>query len=442
MKFWENQNGSAKRDTGLSCDDPGARDRSLMKRRRKLRKAPKDLKVGGSDSTTSKRIIVWTGIIFGLIGAVVAVLTYADSQQKAALTRKVEIQKYLTEAADIIGGKEGATFAFLDPEANNQNPVDNINRLELARRNIEKALTLDSSNSEALGLMGIYMQMSGKPEEAIKFHREAIKTNSKNVMSYNGMGIALYQLGRADEGVEIYRKAIGIDPDYAPLYYNLGMALRALGRNEESIKAYQAAIERDPYHWAAYTNLATLFHDLNRHEEAIGAFRKAVEINPKRGFIYGLFGRTLIAQGNLKEAELVLRKRLDLNPKDLDAYSDLANILGKQGKLTEAHNLCTKVIELEPTSPSGHYCLGIFLAVQDDLVSAEEELRKSIQFDNKFLPAHVNLVALLLEQGKKQEAKSWWIKADELKRNGEWSDWAHRNMLMIDMVHNLLEKNN
>ena len=170
--------------------------------------------------STGKRIRDWTGFGLGLIGAILGTLGFLKSQQTASITQRIEVEQYLAEAWDLMGGKPGTIdITSFAPQS----------QLELARRLIDKALFVEPKSPEAHRYKGVYFIGRGKLDKAIDKFQTAIELDPDYAKAHSNLGNALGRQNRHKEAVAAYRQAIKFDPDDAVTHNNLGNVLRRQG---------------------------------------------------------------------------------------------------------------------------------------------------------------------------------------------------------------------
>lgn len=63
----------------------------------------------------------------------------------------------------------------------------------------------------------------GKPNEAMKAYREAIRLRPDYPEAFNNLGAAQAEAGKYTEAIESFRQAIDLKPELAIAHYNLGI---------------------------------------------------------------------------------------------------------------------------------------------------------------------------------------------------------------------------
>ena len=155
-----------------------------------------------------------------------------------------------------------------------------------ARRNPERGLELAkdcihrSKCAASFATLGLAYQQMNKIEAAIEQYERAIRRDSNHISAHSSMAILLFRAGRYEESVEMFDRTIKISPPNRPfLYYNKALALEASNRREEAMLSYKTAIAKDSKHYPSHMNMGNLFMDLS--EENNNACRDAARYYEK-----------------------------------------------------------------------------------------------------------------------------------------------------------------
>lgn len=206
----------------------------------------KKISVRSSDRAKEFRIKFvrdWAGVIFGLIGTTLAVVGFLRATKanelavaNEARTRRIQIEQNLTEAWDLFGGKVGTAIIF--------EIVDNPAQLELARRKINEAITLDPNYAKAHRYKAIY--------------QEAIADNDGAIVSY--------------------QRAITLEPKSAATYVNLGITLSGQNKIKDALDAYEKARNYGGKEAIVLLNLVALYHQAGQEAKAEQALAQAKDL--------------------------------------------------------------------------------------------------------------------------------------------------------------------
>ena len=128
--------------------------------------------------------------------------------------------------------------------------VDDANRLVLeagrfirneqfniAEACLEKVLSIDPNNIEALDQLGFVKYSLEKYDESIKLNEQSLKLNPSNAYAHKGLGVCYAKTGRAEEGIKLLRKAVELaDTDFMDPYYDLAVILDENNQTKEAIE--------------------------------------------------------------------------------------------------------------------------------------------------------------------------------------------------------------
>ena len=134
--------------------------------------------------------------------------------------------------------------------------------------------------------MGAFRLEQEKYEQAIREYDTALSLKSTNPDALNNRGTAYHALGRYAEAINDFSTAIAFKPSDADFYYNRGMSRAAMGNNIEAVKDYDEAIRLKPDYASAYNNRGVVYEDLGRFELALQDHIKAIELEPDSLYLY------------------------------------------------------------------------------------------------------------------------------------------------------------
>ena len=136
----------------------------------------------------------------------------------------------------------------------------------LARGAAERAVTLDSQNAVAHGILGTVLLYERKPSEAAMHLTLALQLNPNHADAWMLMADLQVMEGRASEGVTSARKAFTLNPHPPAFYYwGLGYTEYASGQYEEAINTLR---HEATYRLGSKRILAASLAQVGRLEEA------------------------------------------------------------------------------------------------------------------------------------------------------------------------------
>jgi TolB-like protein/Tfp pilus assembly protein PilF len=139
---------------------------------------------------------------------------------------------------------------------------------------VERAIELDSTNSEVYHLLGgirTWTNWDWKGGEAS--YRKAIELNPQNADAHSTFSHLLNVLGRSDEAMKHIEIALDLDPMNSKIQSFYGVDLIFARRYDEAIKAFQKALKLDPSQGLA-ANVIFALYFAGREAEATEMLKK------------------------------------------------------------------------------------------------------------------------------------------------------------------------
>jgi Flp pilus assembly protein TadD len=188
--------------------------------------------------------------------------------------------------------------------------------------------------------------------------------------------------GLPDLALEHYRLAEALFPDSVVVTLALAKALRDAGETGEALKAVEAGVAKHPEgSWELLSLEAILEDDQRRFADAEVVHREALALAPGRSALLNNLGYNLLLQGQFEAAAAEFRQ----------------------------------AVEVDPRSGIARNNLGIALASESRSVPGQalSEWQRSAGA----AVAHNNLAAVLIEQGRYEEARAELLVALRLRRD-------------------------
>jgi tetratricopeptide (TPR) repeat protein len=135
-------------------------------------------------------------------------------------------------------------------------------RLDLAKKNYQRAIKLDAKYSEAINNLGtIYYSAKDYPR-AIKYYKRALKTGPASASVYSNLGSAYFSRKDYKTATLCYERALQLDPDVFEHHSNFGTLMM-----ERTVE------ERATFH----LYMAKMYAKSGANERALLYLRKALE---------------------------------------------------------------------------------------------------------------------------------------------------------------------
>ena len=195
-------------------------------------------------------------------------------------------------------------------------------------------------------------------QEAVMLHR--LEKNPSDFSANFNLGAVMLSRLDAPGAVARLESAVRMQPNRADAHNMLGLALATTGRSAEATEQYRMALQEQPDLAAARFNLANALSKSGRLEEAIANYRMVKEKDP--GFM---------------EVRERLAYALDAHARQLKAKDQIAAAAAE----------CREAIDLDPEDAEAHGDLGALLILQGRFNDALAELNKALELDPSNLEA-------------------------------------------------------
>ncbi len=150
--------------------------------------------------------------------------------------------------------------------------------------------------------LGIQLEHSGRPEEALENYRQSLRLNPNHAEAHNNLGTMLAHAGQTQEAIEHFQQALRLRPNYPQARYNLGLVLYKSGHPQEAIEHLERSLRLKPKYAECQYYLGLALIDTGRKQESIEHFQQALRRAPNNANIHNSLGSALLATGRPAEA--------------------------------------------------------------------------------------------------------------------------------------------
>ncbi|MGY3506999.1 MULTISPECIES: winged helix-turn-helix domain-containing tetratricopeptide repeat protein [unclassified Bradyrhizobium] len=227
-----------------------------------------------------------------------------------------------------------------------------------ARRNFERALTLDPKNIEALVGMTIIDAIIGthdsSDDRAVLLARaeatliKVLSIVPGHAFAHLVLGGVLNVTNRAAQGIAACERALALDRNLAEAHAQIGFARYFMGHGAETEVHVNKALQLSPrdvsaHRWLFYVGLAKLL--LKDDAEALCWFRRSIEAHRNYPIAHFVLAATLALLGSLDEATIAAKDGAALDPNFTIrrfrkfAQSDNPIFLAQRGRIYEGMRL-------------------------------------------------------------------------------------------------------
>lgn len=145
--------------------------------------------------------------------------------------------------------------------------------------------------------------------------------------------------------------------------------------------------------------------------DAEAAYRLILATDPQQTEAQHYLGVLLHQRGNTQDGCALILQALEAGAGSASRYNDLGNILVESGDLANAAAAFRCSLELDGNDANVWNNLGSVLHRQQDFDGAESAYNHALRHDADFVPALVNLAALLEETGREEESSLFSCRA-------------------------------
>jgi choline-sulfatase len=189
-----------------------------------------------------------------------------------------------------------------------------LGQREAAVEAAQRALSLNTDNTEVASRLGYYLAQSGRSAEAATLLEPYARRRDPDVDVVTALAVAYASSGRAKDAIAAFDRLLAIDPTNAMALLNKGRICVQSGRSAEAREAFEAALRLDPALGLAHVSLGLLALQAGRTEEALEEWRKALETDPHAYEAMFNLGATLLRLGRVAEARPFIERYMGEAP--------------------------------------------------------------------------------------------------------------------------------
>ncbi len=221
----------------------------------------------------------------------------------------------------------------------------------LAEPPLTRALSLDSSSSEAHASLGLLRQVQGDFEAAERAYEQAIALRPNYSRAFRMLGRLRFRQGRSEEAMELMQQALGVDPYSAPVNFAVARLYDEAAEFDEAMTRYLRVIEIEPDHAFAYVYIAAIHYLVHgRIDESIVWYGKAADNDAMSPSLQAAQALAYIEIGEPESARIWVELAIELGPDTFWARwsSLLLNLYmgDDDAALADARSM----LEIEPTN--------------------------------------------------------------------------------------------
>lgn len=232
------------------------------------------------------------------------------------------------------------------------------NTINFAIQLFQKAIELDTRYAGAYAGLGeayahLYQNFESKSiwlDKAIESCLKAITYDSSLSDAYSALALAYFYKKANEEAFAAGQKAIELDPHNFNGYWILGRIYHSTDKDKEAIELFKKVVELSPDFFTAYMDLQIAYDRLGEKDKGKEILNESLKVYP-RYFIQ--------------------------HPDDARAHLFYANTLVKAGIIEEGKSEAAKALELNPNDPLMLYNVSCFYSLLNERKTAIESLKNA-----------------------------------------------------------------
>jgi protein O-GlcNAc transferase len=297
-------------------------------------------------------------------------------------------------------------------------------RLKEAAAICHDVIERQPNNTDALHLLGVIAQQTGRPDEALSLVRRAIHWQPLIPHYHDALGVILQQLGRLDEALEAFDLALQLKPDLATAHLNRGFILQHRGCLPEALDAFDQAVRINPDYAQAHFNRGVVLGRQGRLEQALASYDQALRVNPD--FVAARVNRAkaLEGLGRFEQALEASDQALRIKPDLAEAHASRGDALMRLGRSSDALAAYDEALRIKPDFAQAHFNRGCILAAARQLEQAVIAYEQAVLVSPDYVDAHIAGGLALQQQGKPDDASQAFERALAIDPDCDAADFA------------------
>ncbi|MEE2753690.1 MAG: PorV/PorQ family protein [Candidatus Latescibacterota bacterium] len=222
-----------------------------------------------------------------------------------------------------------------------------LNRLEKATEALDRALSLDPNNADAMNAKGVIATRERRYDEAVAMYQQATNVLPGVAGFHANIAITYHLQGKEDVAIRSYRKAVELDESYdGHLDFITGgqplesVEVKSMPQSKTVGPLQKIASEKAYDDGAAFLRLA-------RFDRAVEQFDRALSLNPNNSDALNGKGVVATHQRNYDEAVRMFVGASTRNPETSGFLINLAIVYHLQGDAAKATEAYRKAIALD-----------------------------------------------------------------------------------------------
>jgi Flp pilus assembly protein TadD len=257
-----------------------------------------------------------------------------------------------------------------------------VGRVDQAKSDIEKALTLVPRDGLALALQSMIAVVQNEKDKAITLAVEAEKAEPDSVSVKMALSYAHQANFDLSKSLAAAQSAVKIDPQNSLAWARLAELWLAHGEMDKALESAKEAAALNPRETRAQVILGFAYLTETKTSEAKAAFEKAIALGsadpmPRLGL-----GLAIIREGDIEQGRKEIEIAAALDPNNSLIRSYLGKAYYEEKRDPQASVQFEQAKELDPNDPTPYFYDAIRKQTINRPVEALHDLQKSIELND------------------------------------------------------------
>jgi tetratricopeptide (TPR) repeat protein len=264
----------------------------------------------------------------------------------------------------------------------------NNGNVDLAVRDYEESLRLDSTSASSHHFRGNKYQAEKNQDAALAEFNEAIRLDPTDVFSLTNRGSQFLVRKDYDRAIADYNEAIRLDPEWTIAYYGRGKVYDATKQYDRAIADFDEAVRLNPRFVSAFMARGTVHQARSEFPQAIVDYDQVIRFTPKS--TGALYNRGVAHQAikDYDDAIADFSDVIKLNPGYTNAYLNRGMAYRAKGDQSRAIADYDQAIRLDPSSANAYFNRGNAYFAQKQYARAADDYSDAIRLNPKFAVAY------------------------------------------------------
>jgi len=266
------------------------------------------------------------------------------------------------------------------------------NAISEAKRDIERALLIDSTESNFYYTKADIAFRQKQTREARTALQKSIDLNPKHIQAHLKLAEIYMLLEQYPTSIKWVDKALKIDVFNPKAYFQKGMTFKYAGDTTKAISSFQTSIEQNPDFFNVYIQLGLLFEKIDPLL-ALGYYDNAIRIQPSN--IEAIYHKSYYLHFSLNKPRKALKGyelMRSIDPKNYQALFNTAlSYLENLNKPDSALFFFNQIIAEHPKDYKVLYNIGLCYEDIKDIQTAKTYYKQSLSIKPDYTKAALRL---------------------------------------------------